>query len=95
MEDAVKNLNVSLSCSNNHLPELQALLYAGTKAIGHSGVAEAQGPDNLWAEEEPLGPVLSEVDRVGMAAELPTIDSSCWCPFPLCLRLDVCAWLGA
>lgn len=35
-------------------PEIQALLYAGTKAIDHPGVAKAQGPvicgqrRNLW-----------------------------------------------
>lgn len=65
---------------------------AGTEAIDQPGVAETQGPVDLWAGGNP-GPVLSEVDRTGDTSELHTTspDAS--------LSLGVSevwwAWLGA
>lgn len=45
------------------------MLCAESEAIDHPGVAEAQGPDDLWAEGN-LGHVLSEMDRTGGTPEL-------------------------
>lgn len=90
-EDGVRSLNVSLSCPVTRTGSV-GLALRWDRSHRPPGVAEAEGPDNLWAEGN-LGPVLSEMDRTGGATELHTTSPAA------ALSLGVsgvwCAWLGA